>query len=191
MTRTHGQIRLNAVLRRLHLQTTITQMTFLIPQTETHAKLLNFDQDRSMKTHTTNRSPMTVEPHQCPPANEIMTPPKETNKTENNDRMNEDLSLALPDTQPTCPNVTKLSDLISTEADAERDHDKQGKKREKSKHTKEETHEYEESEDNITEAGNTQFTQTSSPKRTKKIKVDRDGLKVRERTRSQSRMKNA
>jgi len=75
--------------------------------------------------------PMTVDPHLCPPANEIMTPSKETNKTENIDRMNEDLSPATPDTQPTCPDVTKWSDLISTESDAERDHNKQGKKLEK------------------------------------------------------------
>jgi len=103
--------------------------------------------------------------------------------------MNEDLSLAPPDTQATYPNVTKWSDLISTEFDAERDHDKQGKKREKSKETKDDIQEDEESDDNITDAGNTQLTQTTSSKRTKKIKVDRDGLKVRERTRSQSRLK--
>jgi len=83
---------------------------------------------------------MTVDPHLCPPANEIMTPSEETNKTENIDRMNEDLSLAPPDTQPTCPNVTKWSVLISTESDAERDHDKQGKKREKSKQKKKMKH---------------------------------------------------
>jgi len=119
-----------------------------------------------------------------------MTPSKEINKTENIDKKNEDRNLTPPDTQPTCPNVTKWSDLISNESDAEHDNDKQGKKREKPKQTKDEAHEDEESEDNITDVGNTRFIQASSPKRTKKIKVDRDGLKARERTRSQARMKN-
>jgi len=132
---------------------------------------------------------MTVEHHLCPPEIQALTPSKEKHKTENIDRINEDLSLAPSDSQPTCPNVTKWSDLISTESDAERDHDKQGKKREKSKQTNDETHKDEESDDNITDAGSTQFTQASSPKPTKKMKVDRDGLKVRERTRCQSRMK--
>jgi len=101
---------------------------------------------------------MTVEQLLCPPSNELLTLSNEKNKTENIDRMNENLCLAPPDTQPTCPNVTKWSDLISTESDAERDHDNQGKKLEKSKPTKEETQEDEESDDNITDAGNTQFT---------------------------------
>jgi len=71
---------------------------------------------------------MTVDHHLCPPANEVLTLSNETNKTKNIGRMNENICLAPPDTQTTCPYVTKLSDLISTESDAERDHDKQGKK---------------------------------------------------------------
>ena len=125
-----------------------------------------------------------------PPSKRDNDPTEGKNKTENIDKKNEDRKLTPPDTQPTCPNVTKWCDLISNESDADHDHDKQGKKREKSRQTKDEAHEVEESEDNITDAGNTRFTQASSPKRTKKIKVDRDGLKARERTRSQARMKN-
>jgi len=103
--------------------------------------------------------------------------------------MEEEQSLALPDTHATCPNATKWADLITTESDAERDHDKQGKKCEKSKHTKDDKQGDKESDDNTTDAGTPQVTQNTSPKRSKKIKVDRDILTARERTRRQSRLK--
>jgi len=110
------------------------------------------------------------------------------NKTDNIVRMEEEESSALPDTHATCPNATKGSDLITTESDAERDRDKQGKKREKSKQTKDEDQEEKESDDNNTDAG-TPHSQTTNPKRSKKMKVDRDILTAPERTRSQSRLK--
>jgi len=99
--------------------------------------------------------------------------------------MDEELLLAPPDTHGTCLNATKWSDLITTESDAKRDHEKQGKKRQKSKQTKDDKQEEKESDDNNTDAGTSQPTLTTSPKRTKKIKVDRDVLTPRERTRSQ------
>lgn len=98
--------------------------------------------------------------------------------------MAEELLLPPPDTHATCPNATKWSDLISTESDAERDHEKQGKKREKSKPTKDDKHEDKESDDNNTDARTTQLTQTTSPTRTTKIKVDIDVLTARERTKN-------
>jgi len=103
--------------------------------------------------------------------------------------MDEEQRLAPPDRHATCPNATKWSERISTESDAERDYEKQGKKRENSKPTKDDKHEDKESDDNNTDAGTSQLTQTTSPKRTKKIKVDRNVLTARERTRSQSGLK--
>ena len=102
--------------------------------------------------------------------------------------MEQEQSLAPPDAHATCPKATKWADLITTESDAEREHDKQGKKREKSKQTKDDKQEDKESDDNTTDAGTPQLTQTVSPKRSKKIKVDRDILTTRERRRSQSRL---
>jgi len=62
------------------------------------------------------------------------SPSDAVNKTDNNIvRMAEELTSDPPDTQATCPNATKWSDLLTTESDTGRDHDKQGKKREKSK----------------------------------------------------------
>ena len=103
--------------------------------------------------------------------------------------MDEEPSVAPHDTHATCPKVTKRSDLISTESDAKSDRDKQGKTREKSKQSKDDKQEDEESDDNITDAVITQFTQTTSPRRTKEIKVVRDVLTARGRTRSQSRLR--
>jgi len=82
------------------------------------------------------------------------------------------------------PQRTEVVWRITTESDDERGHEKQGKKRENSKQTKDDKQ-----EDNNTAAGTTQLNQTTSPKRTKKIKVDRDVLTARERTRRQSRLK--
>jgi len=64
-----------------------------------------------------------------------------------------------------------------------------GRKREKSKQTKDDKQEDKESEDNTTDAETPQLTQSTSPKRSNKIKVDRDILTTHERTRSQSRLK--
>jgi hypothetical protein len=133
---------------------------------------------------------MTVEYHLCPPADEAVTLPDDITKTDNIVRVEEEQSLAPPDTHATCPNTTKWADLITTESDADRDRDKQGKKREKSKRTKDDKQEDKESDDNTTDAGTPRLTQTTSPKRSKKIKVDRDILTARERTRSQSRLKS-
>jgi len=46
-----------------------------------------------------------------------------------------------------------------------------------------------ESDEYSTDVGNTQISQPNSPKRTKKIRVDRDMQKPWERTRSKARLK--
>jgi len=124
----------------------------------------SFDQDVQNK-----QDPMTVEHHLCPPADEAdLTLSDDINKTDNIVRMEEEQSLAPPDTHATCPNAMKWADLITTESDDERDHDKQGKKREKSKQTKDDKQEDKESDDNTTDAGTPQLTQTTNSKRSKK-----------------------
>ena len=123
------------------------------------------------------QDPMIVEHHLCLPADEAESPSDAVNTTDNNIiRMAEELTSAPQDIQATCPNATKWSDLITTESDTERDHEKQGKKREKSQQTKDDKREDKDSDGNNTDAGSTRLTQTSSPKRTKKIKVERDVL---------------
>jgi len=93
----------------------------------------SLDQDAPNK-----QDPMTLEPPLCPPppADEVVSLSDDINKTDNIVRMDEEPRLAPPDTHATCPKVTNWSDLISTESDAECDHDKQRNKREKSKQTK-------------------------------------------------------
>ena len=94
-------------------------------------------QSRSLGQEVHNkRDPMTVDYHICPPADEDVSISDDINKTENIVRMDEELSLAPPDTHATCPKATKWSDLISTESDSERDHEKHGKKRGKSSQRK-------------------------------------------------------
>ena len=132
---------------------------------------------------------MIVEHHPCPLADVEESSSDTMNKTDNIIKMAEELISVPTDTQETCHNATKWSDLLTTESDTERDHDKQGKKREKSKQTRDDKHEDKDNNDNITDAGSKQLTLTTSPKHTKKIKVDREILTSRERTRSQSRMK--
>jgi len=147
---------------------------------------------RSLDQEAHNKwDPMTMEHHLCPPADKAVSLSDDINKTDNSVRMDEELGLAPPDTHATCTNATKWSDLITTESDADRDHEKQGNKREKSKQTIDDKQEDKESDDNNTDAGTTQITQTTKPKRTQKIKVDRDVLTAGERTRSQWRLKMA
>jgi len=143
---------------------------------------------RDQEAHN-KQDPMTMEHHLCPPADKAVSLSDDINKTDNIVRMDEELSLAPPDTHVTCTNATKWSDLITTESDAEHDHKKQSKKREKSKQTKDDKQEDKDSDDNNADAGNTRLTQTTNPKRTKEIKVDRNVLTARERTRSQWRLK--
>ena len=96
---------------------------------------------------------------------------------------------ALSDTQATCPKVTKWSDLLTTDSDTEHDLEKQGKKREKSTQPKDDILKGSDSDDNTIDVGPSQLTKMPSPKRTKKIKVDREVLISRERTRSLSGLK--
>jgi len=80
--------------------------------------------------------PMIVEHHPCPLADVEESPSDTMNKTDNIIKMAEELISVPTDTQETCHSATKWSDLLTTESDTERDHNKQGKKREKSKQNK-------------------------------------------------------
>jgi hypothetical protein len=136
------------------------------------------------------QDPMVVEHLPCSPADEAASLPDDVNKTDNNkNAMDDEGTPALSDTQTTCPIVSKWSNLLTTDSDTEHDLEKQGKKREKSTQPKDDKQEGSDSDDNTIDAGSSQFTKMPSPKRTKKIKVDREVLTSRERTRSQSRLK--
>ena len=130
MMRIHGQIWSNAVPRRLHRSATMALITFLYPQKERHVKSSNFNHGRLIKTHTTNRTPRPWNTTYASPADKVVSLSDDINKTDSIVRM------APPDTDATRPNATKCSDLISTESDAERDHDKQRKETRKIKTNK-------------------------------------------------------
>jgi hypothetical protein len=83
--------------------------------------------------------------------------------------------------QETCTKVTKWSDLLSTDSDTEHDLEEQGKKREKFTQPKDDIQEGNDSDDKTTDAGPSQLTKTPSPKRKKKMKVDREVLISREK----------
>ena len=60
----------------------------------------------------------------CLSAGKALTLSDGINKTDNIVRMEEEQSLASPDTHATCPNGTNWADPITTESVAERDRDK-------------------------------------------------------------------
>ena len=93
------------------------------------------------------------------------------------------------DSKITYTHMQKWADLLSTDAESECEHDKQRKKREKSTQTKDDKQDGKGSYDITTETTTNQQTQMTSPKRSKKFKVDRDIITSRKRTRSQSRQK--
>jgi len=128
-------------------------------------------------------------PHQCPSEPETMTHDKETDRTEITIREDEEQKSETQALPATCCSVMKWIDLIQTEKEQERTNDKQGKKREQSKLTKDTNNDDIDVDENMDEAARYQQTQTVSPKRQKKIKVDRDPKSSRERTRSQSRQR--
>jgi len=126
-------------------------------------------------------------PHQCSSEPETMTHDTETVRTEitiREDDKQKSETQALP---ATCSSAMKWIDLIQTEKEQERTDDKHWKKREQSKLTNDTNNDDIEVDENMEEAARYQQTQTVSPKRPKKIKVDRDPKRSRERTRSQSR----
>jgi len=103
--------------------------------------------------------------------------------------LEEEIQTASQFTQNETPCVNKWDDLINTDIDAEQDQEEHGTKRDKSKLKKSDIQDEKESEDSTMENMKYPQTQMSSPKRLKKIKVDRDPIPARERTRSQSRQK--
>jgi hypothetical protein len=72
----------------------------------------------------------------------------------------------------------------------EGDNEKIRKKREKPNHSYEDEGTGKETEDDGPEAGNMMTPQQNSPKRTKKIKVERDPTQPHERTRNKTRIKH-
>jgi len=87
------------------------------------------------------------------------------------------------------PNETKWDNPSNTDVDAESDQEKHGKKRDKSRLTKIDKQDEKEGDDSTMETTKYPHAQMSSPKRVKKIKVDGDPIRARERTRSQSRQR--
>jgi hypothetical protein len=136
------------------------------------------------------QDPMVVEHLPCSPADEAASLPDAVNKTDNNDKfaMDDEGTPALSDTQATWPIVTKWSDLLTAGSDTEHDLE-QGEKREKSTQPKDDLQEGNDSDDITTDAGSSKFANMPSPKRTKKIKVDREVITSRKRTTSQTKLK--
>jgi len=120
------------------------------------------------------QDPMVVEHLLCSPADEAASVPGAVNKTDNNKN-----AMVDEETQASCPKVTKWCDLLTTDSDTEHYLEKQGKKREKSTQPKDDIEKGSDSDDNTIDAGTSQLTNTPSPKRTKKIKVDREVLTSR------------
>jgi len=70
------------------------------------------------------QDPMSVKHHLCTTADEVLSLSDDTNTTDNIVKLDEEPRLTPPDTHATWPNTTKWCDLISTESDDERDHNK-------------------------------------------------------------------
>jgi len=126
-------------------------------------------------------------PHKSPGETERVTHDRDTEKTKTNNREEDEQNTETFVLPATCLPATKWIDLISTDREHKRSNDKQGKKREQSKLTKDTTNDDIDVDENIEDANRYHQAQAMSPKRSKKIKVDRDPKASRERTRSHSR----
>jgi len=133
--------------------------------------------------------PTTKEPHSSLTVNDSMTHVDYIQETENNEML-EEVTQTVPQVKKTdISSVQKWDDLINADVDVEQDHEKHGTKRVKSKMKMSGIQDEKESEDSTMETVKYPQTQMTSPKRLKKIKVHRDLIPARERTRSQSRQK--
>jgi len=133
--------------------------------------------------------PTSTEPHPCQPVNDSVTQVDNIQETDNIEMLEEEINMAPRAKHNETPNKTKWDNLSNTNVDAEHDQEKHGEKREKSRLTKSNKEDEKESGDSTSESKKYPRSQMSNPKRVKKIKVDRNPITSRERTRSQSRQR--
>jgi len=144
----------------------------------------------NVEHETTTRHDQTqMELSHSPSVADTVPNDEEGDNTNCSDMMEEERNQPTHDSKHTCTYMQKWADVLSTDAESEYEHDKQRKKREKPVQTNDDKQDGKGSYDITTEATTNQQTQMISPKRSKKIKVDRDIVTTRERTRSQSRQK--
>jgi hypothetical protein len=96
-----------------------------------------------------------------------------------------------PTTATTCAPVTKWSDIITTNTEHEDATEKQGKKREQANLTNEIQKEENDGDEDTEEITRHKLPQRTSPKHSKKIKVNSDAKTSREKTRSKSRQRTS
>jgi hypothetical protein len=94
-----------------------------------------------------------------------------------------------PNTQGACIKLTRWSDLLTTDSEDELDLEKKKKKRENSVTPKDDEQRGYENDVSTSVAGTSKLTKTPSPKRPKKLKVERDTSTSHEKTRNVSRLK--